>query len=85
MAVTPPNDAAFLREVDEELRRDQLAGFGRRWGVWVGVAILAALIAFAAYLFWQHHRAEVAGEQSEQLGKFTYNKLVVPFLVFVEL
>jgi len=69
LAVTPPNDAAFLREVDEELRRDQLVGFGRRWGVWVAVGIVAALIAFAAFLWWQHHRTVVAGEQSEQLGQ----------------
>jgi len=69
LAVTPETNAAFLREVDEELRRDQLVGFGRRWGVWVAAGIVAALIAFAGYLYWQHHRAEVAGEQGEQLAQ----------------
>ena len=75
MAVSPHTDAAFLREVDEELRRDQLVGFGRRWGLWVAAAIIAGLIAFAGYLFWQHHRAQVAGEQGEQLSQ-AYDALV---------
>jgi hypothetical protein len=69
LAVTPPNDAAFLREVNEELRRDQLAGFGRRWGLVVAAAIVAALVLLAGFLWWQHHRAQVAGEQSERLGE----------------
>jgi hypothetical protein len=74
LAVTPPSDAAFLREVDEELRRDQLAGFGRRFGLWVAAAIVGALILFAGFLWWQHHRAQVAGEQSERLGE-AYNAM----------
>ena len=69
MAVTPHSDAAFVREVDEELRRDQLAGLGRRWGLWLAAAIVAGLLLFAGFLFWQHHRAQTAGEQSEQLGE----------------
>lgn len=69
MAVTPPNDAAFMREVDDELRRDQLVGFGRRWGILVGAGIVAALVAFAGFLFWQHHRGQVAEQRSEQLSQ----------------
>lgn len=69
MAVPPPSNAAFLREVDDELRRDQLVGFGRRWGLWVAAAIVAGLVAFAGFLYWQHHRAQVAGEQGEQLAQ----------------
>jgi hypothetical protein len=69
LAVTPETNVALMREVDDELRREQLVGFGRRWGLWVAVAIVAALLAFAGYLFWQHHRAAVAGEQGEQLSQ----------------
>ena len=69
MAITPQNNAAFLREVDEELRRDQLVGFGRRWGLWVAAAIVAGLVAFAGFLWWQHHRDQVAGERGEQLAQ----------------
>ena len=35
MAVTPHTDEAFLREVDEELRRDQLTSFWTRYGRWL--------------------------------------------------
>lgn len=66
MAIAPQNNQAFLREVDEELRRDQLAGFWTRYGRWLLVAVVAGLLAFAGFLFWQHHRngqADVAAEE----------------------
>lgn len=67
MASTPPTNEAFLREVDEELRRDQLAGFWRRWGRWLLVALVAGLIAFAGWLWWQHEQTKKAEAQGEQL------------------
>ena len=67
MAVKPTNNDVFLREVDEELRRDQMAEFGKRWGIAIVIAVIAALCAFGGYLYWQHHRAVVAGEQGETL------------------
>lgn len=67
MAVTPNSNDAFLREVDDELRRDQMAEFGKRWGIAVVAAVVLALCAFGGYLYWQHHREVVAGEQGEKL------------------
>lgn len=68
MAVTPADqDQAFLREVDENLRADQLAEFGRRWGKALIAAIVVGLIALAGWLWWQNHSRNVAGEQGEQL------------------
>lgn len=69
MAVTPNTDAAFLREVDEELRRDQLAGAWQRYGRIAIVAVLAGLIAFGGYLLWRSHQQSVAGVQAETLQK----------------
>lgn len=67
MALPPKTDEAFLREVDEELRRDQLAGFWTKWGKWVAVAIVAGLAVLAGVLYW-HHRQEVnAGIEGETL------------------
>lgn len=66
MAIAPQNNQAFLREVDEELRRDQFAGFWTRYGRWLVVAVVAGLVAFAGYLFWQHRQngqADVAAEE----------------------
>jgi len=67
LALPPKTDEAFLREVDEELRRDQLAGFWTKWGIWVAVAVVAALAALAGFLYWQHRQAEAAGVKGEQL------------------
>ena len=64
MAITPQNSDVFLREVDEELRRDELASFWRRYGRWLIAGLIGALLAFAGYLYWQHHRETVA----EQTG-----------------
>ena len=67
MAVTPTNNDAFLREVDEELRREQMAAFGKRWGIAVIAGIVLLLAAFGGYLYWRHHQTVVAGEQGEVL------------------
>ena len=61
MAVTPNTDEAFLREVDEELRRDQVAGIWTRYGRWIIAAIVVGLAGFGGYLLWQgwsHGQAE---------------------------
>ncbi len=67
MAITPHSDEAFLREVDEELRRDQLAGFWTRWGRWVVAGVAAALVVFGGVLYWQHHQEVAAGVDGEKL------------------
>ena len=67
MAVTPVNNEAFFREVDEELRRDRTARLWKRWGVWIVVALVAVLAAFGGWLYWQHRQAQAAGVEGEQL------------------
>lgn len=67
MALTPQNSDAFLREVDEELRREQLLNFWKRWGRLIAVAIGLFLLAFGAFLWWQNHKTVVAGRQGEKL------------------
>jgi hypothetical protein len=67
LALTPNTNQAFLREVDEELRRDQLAGFWGRWGRWLIVGVVVGLLAFAGFLFWQHRQTVAAGEEGEKL------------------
>lgn len=60
---------AFLREVDEELRRDQLANLWRRYGRWMLIAIGAFLIALAGYLYWAEKRKEAIDQQSDRLSR----------------
>ena len=60
-------DEAFLREVDEGLRRDQFAAAARRWGrIGIGAVVLA-LAAFAGILYWQHRGEQQRGAEGEQL------------------
>lgn len=68
MAITPVNNEAFLREVDDELRRDQLVGFWERWGRLSIAAIVAALALFGGWLYWQHRQEQAAGVEGEQLA-----------------
>jgi hypothetical protein len=68
LALTPAENDAFLREVDDDLRRDQLAGFGRRWGRPIAAAVVVGLILLAAILWWRHHREQQAGAAGEQLA-----------------
>lgn len=58
---------AFLREVDEELRREQMANLWRRYGRWLLIGIGGFLIALAAVLYWQEQRREKTGLQSDRL------------------
>lgn len=67
MAVTPNDNQAFLREVDEELRRDQLASALTRYGRWLIAAVVLGLVAFGGVLLWRNHQRDAAGAAGEQL------------------
>ncbi|MGJ3625900.1 tetratricopeptide repeat protein [Sphingomonas sp. MMS24-JH45] len=67
MALTPQNNEAFLREVDDELRREQAAALWRRWGRIAIVALVVALAAYGAWLFWRHEQNVAAEREGEQL------------------
>jgi hypothetical protein len=64
----PPSgttDEAFLREVDEEYRRDQMLSIWQRYGRVLIGAVVVGLLALAGFLFWQNHTTGVAGERGE--------------------
>jgi hypothetical protein len=67
LAVPPTTNEAFLREVDEELRRDQALALGKRYGIAAAVAVLVALLAFAGYLTWRHFREQAAEAEAVKL------------------
>ncbi len=67
MAVPPNTNEAFLREVDEELRRDELATAWRRYGRWLIIAVLASLAAFGGWLYWQHYQEQRSGAEGASL------------------
>lgn len=69
MALPPATDPGetFIREVDEEYRRDQLARFWTRYGRWLLVALGVFLVAFAGYLYWREEQKRAANEFGEQV------------------
>lgn len=69
MALTPQNNDQFAREVDEELRREEALALWKRWGRLIVAAIVAGLLAFAGWLYWQSHREEQAGEQGVKFNQ----------------
>jgi hypothetical protein len=69
LATTPPINEQFLREVDDELRREQALTLWQRWGRWAVGGVLVALAAFGGYLFWQSQRTAAAGVEGEKLSQ----------------
>lgn len=69
MAPSPdtPNES-FLREVDENLRRDQMEHFAKRYGKWLIAAVVVFLVAVAAYLYWHNRQQEKAAASTEELA-----------------
>ena len=69
MALTPTENEAFLREVDENLRRDQMTGLARKWGKIAAILVGLFLLALGVFLWWQNHRAEQAAQEGEQFAQ----------------
>jgi hypothetical protein len=67
LALRPVDNETFYREVDEELRRDQMLGMWRRYGKLAIAGVVLLLAALAAGIWWQGHRQQVASERGEQL------------------
>jgi hypothetical protein len=68
LAVSPNTNEEFLREVDDELRREQALTIWKRYGRWIIGAVVGALALFAGYLWWQNDREAKRGVEGEQLS-----------------
>jgi hypothetical protein len=64
LASTPPTET-FVREVDEELRRDQLMDFWARYGRWLVVGVVLILAAWGGWLYWKDQRTKAAALEGE--------------------
>ena len=69
LALPPDSGETFVREVDENLRRDQAKDFARTYGAWLIGAIILLLAAIGGYIYWQNREQEQAAAQSEELSK----------------
>jgi hypothetical protein len=60
------NDDSFIREVNEELRSDQMKGAWRRFGrylIAIAVLIVLGTVGKVAYEYWDDNRSSGAGDQ----------------------
>jgi hypothetical protein len=61
-----PRDDAFIREVDEAYREDELKSFFRTWGRWIILAVAVCLAALAGWFWWQAEQTRKVEALSEQ-------------------
>ena len=67
MALPPDPTDTFIKEVDENLRRDQMEQAAKKYG---GIALIAAilvLLAAGGLLYWKEHEAKADEAATEQL------------------
>ncbi len=51
---------SFINEVDESLRQDRMLAFARRYGPWIGGAVVVALLGVLGYMFWQDQNQQAS-------------------------
>jgi hypothetical protein len=67
LALKPIDNETFYREVDEELRRDQLKTYWERFGKLAIAAVVLFIAAIGGVIWWQNHKEVVAGDRGAQL------------------
>ena len=68
MAIAPDESLIFAREVDENLRRDNLRDAARAYGKWAIAGIIILLVSIGALLFWRDHQSKQAAQDGEKLS-----------------
>jgi len=64
----------FLREVDENLRRDQMEDFLKRNGAWLIAAVVIFLVASGGFIWWKQHQVQRSAARVEKLAAI-YNDI----------
>ena len=67
MALPTDSNDTFIKEVEENLRRDRMQDFFKTYGKWVALGVVLFLAAVGGWIYWQEQRKREASEQSEQL------------------
>lgn len=69
MAQPPDTNETFLREVDENLRRDQLRDFLKDNGTWLIAAVILFLAASGGFIWWKQYNVQRNEAHVEKLAQ----------------
>ncbi|GAM99718.1 Mlr7403 protein [alpha proteobacterium U9-1i] len=56
---------SFIQEVDERVREDRVMTFFKRWGLWLGGALVVVLVGIGGWQLWRAQQTESARSQAE--------------------
>jgi hypothetical protein len=62
-----PEDEVAMREIDEAVRKDDLAGFLQKYGVAIGSVLIIFLLSFGGYLFYNLQVEAALEADSEEI------------------
>jgi hypothetical protein len=68
LAQPPDINETFLREVDENLRRDQMRDFAKKYGNWIIAAVILFLAASGGFIWWKQHQVKRSEAQVEEIS-----------------
>lgn len=55
----------FVQEVDEKLREERMMDVAKKWGPWIGGAVLVFLLGLGGWQWWNQNRINQARAQSD--------------------
>jgi hypothetical protein len=73
LAEPPEYNETFLREVDENLRRDRLRELGKKYAGVLAAAVVLFLAASGGFIWWKQHQLERSEKQVEQIAEIFKN------------
>jgi len=69
LAQPPDISDTFLREVDENLRRDRARNFAKRYGSWLIGGIILFLAAAGGWIYWQQRQLKESETKVEEIAQ----------------
>ncbi|HRP11277.1 MAG TPA: tetratricopeptide repeat protein [Terricaulis sp.] len=55
----------FVQEVDEKMREERMTAFAKKYGIWIGAAVLVVLAGIGGWQWWGEHRISEARKHAD--------------------